>query len=185
MVKQTTKDYFEQLFGKDPDGIRADRPWMDSRAADRFKAEAIDDPFIWPQLIEIHNFRRLLHKGNQSPSPGPDGVEKWVLAEMDESDLEVIRKLLSFVLSNNYFDKLRDHYILPMYKNRGLYTELTNYRAVCFGPLLAILVTSWFTTLAQEYAMRRRLIPETQTAVQSGTQHRDLTSFLSQVQAWA
>ncbi|SGY38821.1 BQ5605_C003g02079 [Microbotryum silenes-dioicae] len=71
------------------------------------------------------------------------------------------------------------------FANRGLYTELNNYRAVCFGLILAILATSWFTTLAQEYAMRRHLIPETQTAVQSGNQQRDLTSYLSQIQAWA
>ncbi|SCV70774.1 BQ2448_3536 [Microbotryum intermedium] len=136
-------------------------------------------------MLEKHDLKRLLHKGYQSPSPRPDGLEKWVLAELDEADLEIVHKSLNFVLLNNYFDKLRNHYILRMYKNRGLYTELTNYRAVCFGPLLAVPATSWLTTLAQEYAMRRRLIPETQTAVQSGTQQRDLTSYLSQVQAWA
>ncbi|SGY20048.1 BQ5605_C017g08447 [Microbotryum silenes-dioicae] len=99
--------------------------------------------------------------------------------------MSVVLALLNYVLVNNYFDKLRDHYLLPMLKNRGLSTQLSKYRAVCFGNFLAVTAAAWFTRQARAYAMKHHMIPETQVAVQSGVQQRDLTSCLAQLEAWA
>ncbi|SCZ90036.1 BZ3500_MvSof-1268-A1-R1_Chr9g10684 [Microbotryum saponariae] len=158
---------------------------MNTESSRKFREATQRDPFVWPRPLMLSDLRALLGKGNREPSPGPDRWEKWTVTILGDQAMSFVLALLNYVLVHNYFDKLRDHYLLPMFKNRGLSSQLSNYRAVCFGNFLAVTAAGWFTRQAQAYAMKHHMIPETQVAVQSGVQQRDLTSFLANLEAWA
>jgi ribonuclease HI len=89
------------------------------------------------------------------------------------------------MLTNNYFSGIRRNFIITMYKNRGLSTDLRNYRGIVLSCFLYSTASAFFTNKIQDYSTELGLIPSSQIATQKGVQARDLTSLLAQIQSWA
>ncbi len=68
---------------------------------------------------------------------------------------------------------------------RGSRTDLSNYRGITCSNLIKNLPFAWLNYLLSMYITTTGILPETQVATQPGVQARDLTSFLSQVDAYA
>jgi hypothetical protein len=71
-VKRITRDYFQKLYhhSHPPD---LPKPWLTSPAVTDVKERVARDPFIWPKLANVNDFRAMIRQGNNRPAPGPDG----------------------------------------------------------------------------------------------------------------
>lgn len=183
-VKEETSRFFADFYAK-KNNVPADRPWLNSAAGARIRVKTAADPFVWPQQLTLDRLRAQLRRGNRKPSPGPDGWEKWAVLLLSDRALTIVLKLLNYMLQNNYFSGVRRNFIMTMYKNRGLSTDLSNYRGVVFSCFLFSTASAVFTNELQTYSAKHGLIPASQIATQPGVQARDLTGYLSHILAWA
>ena len=62
-VKQITRDYFQGLYHhEDPPDLP--KPWMQLPSVIQVKDRVASDPFIWPRLANVEDFRAMVRRGN-------------------------------------------------------------------------------------------------------------------------
>ncbi|KAK4702921.1 hypothetical protein P7C70_g3293, partial [Phenoliferia sp. Uapishka_3] len=188
-VKTETRRAFNARFTHDPIPRTEDeKHWMKSKIAKAFQEGSKLDPLIWPPTngIELHHLHEFLERGNNRPSPGPDNWEKWPLKHLPAEMTEIVRMLVDYIVRNNYFEEgLNDLLFLTLWKNKGTMIDLNYFRGIGLGNLLHQMAVTIFTTTFKKYAWRRGFLPPTQGAANAGLQGRDLTSYISQIDAWA
>ncbi|KAJ7168161.1 hypothetical protein C8R43DRAFT_877023, partial [Mycena crocata] len=126
-VMEETREYFSTLYGRLPP-VDAPKPWLTTPSVLRVKDRVEADPFLWPHPASVDDFRALLRRGNQKPSPGPDQWEKWCIKSLSDFALSLVLDLHNYMVMNSCFPgDLKDMWI-TMFHKRGLLTDLTNWR---------------------------------------------------------
>ncbi|KII90984.1 hypothetical protein PLICRDRAFT_174330 [Plicaturopsis crispa FD-325 SS-3] len=183
-VKETTREYFSKLYHHDPPPA-IPKPWLSTPSVNAIRDKVQDDPFVWPRPAAVDDFRAMLRRGNQRPSPGPDGWEKWCVKSLSDNALLLVLDLHNYVAMHAHFPgDLKDMTIIMIHK-RGIRTDLSNWRGLFLSNFLANSPMSWLNYSLNPYATRLGIIPETQVATQQGVQTRDLMSFLAGLKCWA
>jgi hypothetical protein len=183
-VKSTTREYFSRLY----DHSRVPelpKPWLDTPSVKEVRSRVTDDPFIWPIKASLADFRAMLRRGNNKPSPGPDGWEKWTIKSLSDDTLSLVLDLHNYqVLNSRFPGNIKDMW-LTMFHKRGLRTDLQNWRGLLLSNFLANSPMAWLNSSLMRYSAEKRILPDTQVAAQPGVQTRDLMSYLSGVRCWA
>lgn len=177
------RSHFAHLLSRQPPPVTAERPWLDSSFAQQTRAKLAADPSlaVWPQPMSMADLRMVLGSGNRSPSPGPDGIEKWMLTHGPESLLEQVLDICNYAIEHNSFpDELKGNYLTPLYK-KGDPSLPTNYRGIVFANCIHSVLAAWLARCLQQMAWSLQLLPPTQIATQKGVRASDLTAFLSMV----
>jgi len=80
-VKRAYNEHFQTIFRRDkvPAEHGIQKPWLNSDKARHFRQEAEQNHMTWPPKIDETLVKTVLSRGTQTPSPGPDGCEKWCL----------------------------------------------------------------------------------------------------------
>jgi len=160
----------------------APKPWMDSpasRAAKKLTAGDLN--FVWPQTLTMADLKGHMSRGNQRPSPGPDGWEKWALRRCSDDFLSLILDIINYMITTNYIPaRMKENFILPLYK-RGDVTDPRNHRGIIPANCMYNIMSSWFTFQFQRWIWKRGLLPASQIATQQGVQVGDLTMYLQEV----
>lgn len=184
-VHSRVRAYFSGLLHS-KDLSHFSKPWMEDEVfLQRF---ATSEPFVWPRALNLSDLDVVLRGGRRSPSPGPDGCEKWwfSLLPKDHPARCLLLRLLNYSVIHNFFpSKLKSTILLPVWKGKGSKTDLTKYRGIMFSNLVAVLSAQWATRLLQDHAEKHKWLPPLQIATRSKVQTRDVTSFLAQLEAWA
>ena len=108
-----------------------------------------------------------------------------MIKSLSDSALSLVLDLFNYQVLNSCFPgDIKDMW-LTMFHKRHLRTDLQNWRGLLLSNLLANLPMAWLNSCLIHYAARKRILPDTQVAVQPGVQTRDLISFLSGVKCWA
>ncbi|KAG6899039.1 hypothetical protein C0993_001455 [Termitomyces sp. T159_Od127] len=164
-VVKLTRDYFTNLYKRSPP---LDKPklWMSTPLVLEVKDRVKQDPFTWPVMATLADFKVMLQKGNLCPSPGPDDLHNYSVMNM------------------SFPGNLKDTHLTYFHK-RGIKTELTNWRGLLISNFLANSPMTWLDFKLSPYAAHHGMIPETQVATQPGVQTRDLMSFVSGLKTWA
>ncbi|KAK4700819.1 hypothetical protein P7C70_g5424, partial [Phenoliferia sp. Uapishka_3] len=188
-IHNATRRAFNARFTHDPiPRAQEDKFWMKSKKSQEFRAGSLKDPMIWPPTegVSLADIDGFLDRGNNRPSPGPDGWEKWPIKYLPEEMLEILRLLVDYITRTNYFgDGLNDLLFLTLWKNKGTMINLNYFRGIGLGNLLHQMAVTVFTTTFKKYCWRRGFLPPTQGAANAGLQGRDLTSYIAQIDAWA
>ncbi|KAK7015234.1 hypothetical protein R3P38DRAFT_3204421 [Favolaschia claudopus] len=95
-------EYFSTLYGRLPP-VTVPKPWLTTPSVLQVKERISSDPFTWPKPASVAQFRALLRKGNQKPSPGPDGWEKWCVKALSDQALSLVLDLHNYVVMNSQF----------------------------------------------------------------------------------
>ncbi|CDO70490.1 hypothetical protein BN946_scf184569.g33 [Trametes cinnabarina] len=183
-IKDATVQYFKSLFHRTP-RRPSKKPWMDTASIRRIRQRTADAPFEWPRPLTLEEFRVLLRKGNPRPSPGPDLWEKWCVKALSDTSLSLVLDLVNYEIVHSHFPACVKPAIISTIFKRGLRTDLSNYRGITCSNFVKNVPFSWLNHLLSFYVTSLRILPETQIATQPGVQARDLTSFLSQIDAYA
>ncbi|KAK8844662.1 hypothetical protein IAR55_006511 [Kwoniella newhampshirensis] len=182
-VKTIRAHFKNTVVREDPPSV--DKPWLDSQASRRFRAETKRTPLEWPKLVTPEDVSRLLLRGNPTPAPGPEGWEKWALARSGTRFLGVITKLINYMITEDYFpSEVTENHIVPIYK-RGDPADPNSYRGIVLANRLQVTVATWFTQVVQQYANKCGFIPDTQIAAKFGAQVSDMTLLLSSLDGYA
>ena len=176
-LKDATKAYFHKLYEKkNAPGEKPDAPWMDTISATKLREKSASLKMSWPPNITTDEIRYLLRKGKSAPSPGPDGWEKWCVRLLPDETLNIITRLVQYILDNSYFsDNMKETIVVTIFK-KGDPTSLSNHRGVMLSNVLMSL---------QMWADAADLLPPHQVATRIGVQGRDATSLLSMITCWA
>jgi hypothetical protein len=182
-VKATTREYFNRLY----DHTRIPelpKPWMETLSVTEVKARVLNDPFQWPKKTTLADFRAMIRRGNNRPSPGPDKWEKWTIKSLSDTALSLVLDLHNYQVMNSCFPgTVKDLWLTTIYK-KGLRTDLRNWRGLCFSNFLANSPMTWLNQNLIRYAADKHILPDTQVAAQPGVQTRDLMSYLAGVKCW-
>jgi hypothetical protein len=183
-VKSTTRKYFTRLY--DHSGIpELPKPWLTTPSVVDVKDRVTNNPFLWPRSASLTDFRALLRRGNNRPSPGPDGWEKWIIKSLSDDALNLVLDLHNYQVMNSRFPgDIKDMW-LTMFHKRGVRTNLSNWRGLLLSNVLANSPMAWLNCSLIQYSSEKRILPDTQVAAQPGVQTRDLMSFLASVKCWA
>jgi hypothetical protein len=183
-VKAISRQYWSDLYQHNtPPDIP--KPWLTTPSVLDIKRRVADDPFLWPRLTTLADFRALLRKGTPRPAPGRDEWEKWVVKNLPDHALAIVLKLHNYIVTSASFPgNIKDMW-LTMFHKRGLRVDLTNWRGLLISNFLANSPMSWLNFNLVPYVARLRILPDTQVATQRGVQTRDLMSYLSAIKCWA
>jgi len=67
-VKEVTQNYFQGLYHhNDPPDLP--KPWMQSPSVIEVKDRVARDPFVWPKLVNVNDFRAMIRCSNHRPAP--------------------------------------------------------------------------------------------------------------------
>ena len=102
LVKDKTRYYFSKLYAHNPPPD-IPKPWLTTPAVTQIKERVQRDPFIWPKPADLNDFRAMLRRGNQRPSPGPDGWEKWCIKSLSDNTLSLVLDLHNYEVMNSRF----------------------------------------------------------------------------------
>jgi Reverse transcriptase (RNA-dependent DNA polymerase) len=183
-VKDETRRYWNKLYSRQPIPPM-EKPWLTTKSVKEVFNRVSANPFIWPKSASLVDFRALIRRGNNRPSPGPDGTEKWCVKSLSDFSLTPFLVLHNYMTANSCFPgDIKDMY-LTMFHKRGLRTDLNNWRGLMISNFLANSPMTWLNYLLTPYIASNSILPDTQVATQQGVQTRDLTSFLSGVLTWA
>lgn len=133
----------------------------------------------------------LLRKGNPCPLPGPDLWEKWCTKSLNEAALQLVLDLVNYKIVKSHLpDSAKPAVMSTIFKRatiskRGSRTDLTNYPGITCSSLIKNLPFAWLNHLLSAFVTNMGILPQAQIVTQPGVQARDLTSFLSQVDAYA
>ncbi|KIJ95502.1 hypothetical protein K443DRAFT_11320, partial [Laccaria amethystina LaAM-08-1] len=183
-VKSTTRKYFTRLY--DHSGIpELPKLWLTTPSVVDVKDRVTNNPFLWPRSASLMDFRALLRRGNNRPSPGPDGWEKWIIKSLSDDALNLVLDLHNYQVMNSRFPgDIKDMW-LTMFHKRDVRTNLSNWRGLLLSNVLANSPMAWLNCSLIQYSSEKRILPDTQVAAQPGVQTRDLMSFLASVKYWA
>ncbi|KAF9027241.1 hypothetical protein BDZ89DRAFT_883338, partial [Hymenopellis radicata] len=159
-----TVAYFTNLFRRTPRPAPG-KPWFDTPSVRRIHAQTSLDP------------------GNRRPAPGPDGWEKWMVKALNDSSFEQVLRLWNYPIQTSHWPACVKASNLSTIHKRGDPTNLGNYRGVCTSSINMNIPFAWLNSLLIAYLARHQILPDCQVATQPGVQGRDLTSFLSQLNA--
>lgn len=179
----TLRTHFETLLHRPPPPPTEDRPWLNSTFArdTREKLQRDPDLAVWPQPMTLPDLRSVLTSGNPNPSPGPDGIEKWMLRCASDDFLQRVLDICNYAIMHNSFpDPMKENYLSPLYK-RGDPSLPSNYRGIVFANCIQSLTGAWFARCLQRMSWRLQLLPDTQIATQKGVRPADMTNFLAMV----
>ncbi|KAG6898794.1 hypothetical protein C0993_004162 [Termitomyces sp. T159_Od127] len=183
-VVDITRKYFTDLYKRSPPPDKP-KPWLTTPSVAAVRQRVEQDPFVWPILATLPDFRAMLRKGSPRPSPGPDGWEKWCVKNLSDRALSLVLDLHNYIIINLRFPgDLKDTHLTYFHK-RGVRTELSNWRGLLISNFLANSPMTWLNFQLSPYAARMGIIPDTQVATQPGVQTRDLMSFLSSLKTWS
>jgi Reverse transcriptase (RNA-dependent DNA polymerase) len=183
-VKSETRLYWKKLYGRQPVPVM-EKPWLSTKSVVNVHDRVSTNPFLWPRLASLTDYRALIRKGNARPSPGPDGIEKWCIKSLSDYSLTPVLELHNYMTMNSCFPgDIKDMY-LTMFHKRGLRTDLNNWRGLMISNFLANSPMTWLNYLLTPYIASNNILPDTQVATQQGVQTRDLTSFLAGLRTWA
>ncbi|OSD02987.1 hypothetical protein PYCCODRAFT_1424907 [Trametes coccinea BRFM310] len=142
-------------------------------------------PLTWTRPLSLDQLRALLRKGNLHPSPGPNLWEKWCVKALSDEALTLVLDLINYEIVNLHFPAYVKPAIMSTIFKRSSRTDLSNYRGITCSKFIKNIPFSWLNHLLSSYITSQCILPETQIVTQPGVQARDLTSFLSQVDAYA
>ncbi|KAK0461552.1 hypothetical protein IW261DRAFT_1576679 [Armillaria novae-zelandiae] len=183
-VKEETRAYFTRLYNRPPPPD-VPKPWITTRSVSNVCERVLNEPFDWPRQASITDYRSMLCKGNNKPSPGPDGWEKWCVKALNDRTLEIVVKLHNYMVSHSVFSgNVKDVWASAIYK-RGLRTDLSNYQGLQISNFMANSPMTWLNFCLAPYISKIGIIPDTQVATQQGVQTRDLMSYLAGIETWA
>lgn len=183
-VAELTRSYFSNLYKQSPPPDKP-KPWLSTPSVIRVRDKVKEDPFVWPIMATLSDFRAMLRKGNPRPSPGPDGWEKWCVKNLSDRVLQLVLDLHNYSVMNARFPgNLKDAHLTYFHK-RGIRTNLSNWRGLIISNFLANSPMTWLNYKLSPYAARLGIIPDTQVATQPGVQTRDLMSFLAGLKTWS
>ena len=176
-VKSMTRKYFTRLYNHS--GVpELPKPWLTTPSVVDVQDCVTKDPFIWPRRASLADFRALLRKGNNWPSPGPDGWEKWVIKSLSDDALMLVLDLHNYQVMNSRFPgNIKDMW-LTMFHKWGIHTNLSNWRGLLLSNVLANSPMAWLNCCLIQYSVEKGILPDTQVVVQPGVQTRNLMSFL-------
>ena len=184
-VKAETRRYWEKLYSRQP-VPHMEKPWLTTESVKAVNDRVSADPFIWPRMASLTDFRALIRRGNARPSPGPDGTEKWCVKSLSDFSLKPFLELHNYMTVNSCFPGDTKDMYLSMFHKRGLRTDLSNWRGLMISNFLANSPMTWLNhLLLTPYIAAKSILPDTQVATQQGVQTRDLTSFLAGLLTWA
>lgn len=183
-VAELIRNYFLNLYERSPPPDKP-KPWLSTPSVIRVRDKVKEDPFVWPVMATLPDFRAMLRKGNPRPSPGPDGWEKWCVKNLSDRVLQLVLDLHNYSVMNARFPgNLKDAHLTYFHK-RGIRTNLSNWRGLIISNFLANSPMTWLNYRLSPYAARLGIIPDTQVATQPGVQTRDLMSFLACLKTWS
>jgi len=132
----------------------------------------------------LSDFRAML-QGNSKPLPGLDGWEKWTVKSLSDETLSLMLEMHNYEVMNSRFPgNVKDMWLM-MFHKYGLCTDLQNWRGLLLSNFLANTPMSWLNISFMRYSAEKRILPDTQVAVQPRVQTRDLMSYLASVKCWA
>ncbi|KAJ7070327.1 hypothetical protein B0H15DRAFT_737458, partial [Mycena belliarum] len=102
-----TRDYFSKLYGRLPT-VTSPKPWLTTPSVLCVKERVKADPFEWPKPASVSDFRALLRRGNQKPSPGPDQWEKWCIKALSDYALALVLDLHNYSVAVQQGVQTRD-----------------------------------------------------------------------------
>ncbi|KAJ3858186.1 hypothetical protein EV359DRAFT_52417, partial [Lentinula novae-zelandiae] len=160
-VKEATRQYRSDLYHHDPPP-NIPKPWLTT-----------------PSLIAVKN------RGNSRPAPGPDEWEKWVVKSMSDEGLELVRRLINYIVANSRFPGDTRDVWLSMFHKRGMRTDLLNWRGNILSNFIANVPMTWLNSRLIPYISEKKVLPDTQVATQKDVQTQDLMSYLSSIKCWS
>ena len=183
-VKEAMCDYLTNLYNRErpPD---VDKPWLITPSILEVRQRVQKEPFEWPRTASLADFCALLRRGNQRPSPGPDGWEKWCVKNLSDAALQLVLDLHNYEVINASFPGDVKDMTCTMFHKRNLFTDLSNWRGIMLSNFIANTPMTWLTNLLTSYSSRLNIIPETQVAAQQGVQTRDVIAYLSAIKCFA
>ncbi|KAJ7854791.1 hypothetical protein B0H13DRAFT_1642207 [Mycena leptocephala] len=154
-VKEITREYWSDLYRHEPPPD-IPKPWLTTPSVLEIKQRVANDPFLWPRMATLADFRALLRKGTPRPAPGRDEWEKWIVKNLPDQPLAIVLKLHNYIVANASFPgNLKDMW-LTMFHKRGLRMDLSNWRGLLISNFLANSPMSWLNfNLVTVYALKR------------------------------
>jgi len=117
--KKITREYFKALYHHD-EPPELPKPWMECPSVSNVKNVVSQDPFIWPKLANVDDFRAMVRRRNNRPAPGPDGWEKWLIKNLSDYALGLVLDLLNYIVISSVFPgNIKDMW-LTMFHKRGI-----------------------------------------------------------------
>ncbi|KAJ3924545.1 MAG: hypothetical protein NXY57DRAFT_1044854, partial [Lentinula lateritia] len=154
-VKEATRQYWSDLYHHDPPP-NIPKPWLTTPSLIAVKNRVQQDPFTWPQLITIQDLRALLSKGNSRPAPGPDEWEKWVVKSLSDEGLELVRRMINYIVANSRFPGNTRDVWLSMFHKRGMRTDLLNWRGIILSNFIANVPMTWLNSRLIPYISEKK-----------------------------
>ncbi len=115
-VKEETRAYFTKLYDRPPPP-NVPKPWMDMPSVIKIQEKVRVEPFQWPKQASITDYCSMLCKGNNKPSPGPDGCEKWCIKALNDRMLELVVRLHNYRVEHSVFPgNIKDVWVTALYK---------------------------------------------------------------------
>jgi hypothetical protein len=129
---------------------------MQSPSVIKVKDRVNRDPFIWPKLANVNDFRAMIRHGNHQPAPGPDRWGKWLIKNLSDNTLSLVMDLLNFIVMHSYFPGNVKDMWLTMFHKRDIRTNLTNWRRLMISNFIANAPMTWLNYLLVPYAALNR-----------------------------
>ena len=161
------------------------KPWLTTPSVLEVKQRIKENTFEWLRKASLADFRALLRRGNQRPSPGPDRWEKWCVKSLSDEALQLVLDLHNYEVVNASFPGNVTDMTCMMFHKRNIHTDLSNWRGIMLSNFIANTPMTWLTNLLTAYSSKMNIIPETQVATQQGVQTRDVISYLSAIKCYA
>src|SRR5260221_14694586 len=96
-IKAETWRFYHHLYSKPSKPVCA-KPWMETKSVLEVKERCTYDPYRWPREMTLQDLDQILCTGNQAPSPGPDGWEKWIVRLLPEKLWRLVCTLANFTI---------------------------------------------------------------------------------------
>jgi hypothetical protein len=100
--KKIMRNYFQGLYHHN-ELLILPKPWMDSPSVAGIKDAVTKDPFIWPKLANVDDFRTMIRRGNHRPAPSSDSWEKWLIKNLSDYALGLVLDLHNFIIISSDF----------------------------------------------------------------------------------
>ena len=151
LVAEETRQYFTRLYNRSAPPNKP-KPWLTTPSVLTVKNCVIDDPFLWPLVATLADFRAMLRKGNPQPSPGPDEWEKWHVKNPSDRVLQLVLDLHNYLVVNaSFLGNIKDTHLTYFHKC-GICTDLLNWRGLLISNFLANSPMTWLNFKLSPYA---------------------------------
>jgi hypothetical protein len=183
-VKKATEEYLSNLYKKSTPP-EMEKPWMNTPSVCEVRKKVAAEPFQWPKITTLNDYRAMLRKGNQRPAPGPDAWEKWCVKNLSDNALTLVLELHNYIIKTSMFPGRIKEMTSMMFYKRNLCTDLANWQGIMLSNFIANSPMTWLTHQLTTYTSKMGITPETQVATQQGVQTRDVISYLASIKCYA